>query len=211
MSTKPKMMAMSTATAAALVCVGSAHAHHSISMFDISTPVWVKGRVVTYEPIAPHAMIELEAKTEDGRVERWTIEGPWPGRLNRILSQSGTSVAETFITPGDTIEVCGFALKKRFSAKRSHASADPSKNRFLHGHVIVMPDGRMQSWGAYGEMQNCVRPEDETQRWVEFLNEDRLARDLWCSGLDAYHRPFAKVAPEPFVDEVGQRINYPCK
>jgi hypothetical protein len=204
-------MAVSTTALAALICGATADAHHSISMFDISAPVWLKGRVVSYAPVAPHAMIELEAKTADGQVQQWTIEGPWPGRLKRILTQNGLSAAEGFIKPGETVEVCGFALKKQFSAKRSDASADRAKNRFVHGHVIVRPDGHMQSWGAYGEMQNCVRPGDETQPWVEFLNEDLLARDLWCSGLDAYHRQFATVATEAFVDDVSKRIAYPCK
>jgi hypothetical protein len=41
----------------------SVQAHHSNGMFDLSTAIWVKGTVVRYEPVSPHAMIELEERT----------------------------------------------------------------------------------------------------------------------------------------------------
>jgi Family of unknown function (DUF6152) len=70
---------MAAAALAALACAGIAQAHHSIGMFDVSKGYWVKGAVVTYKPGAPHAMIELDAASADGEVQRWTIEGPFPG------------------------------------------------------------------------------------------------------------------------------------
>ena len=59
-----------------LVCACPLRAHHSISMIDVSTPVWVKGTVALYEPVNPHVMIALDERTDDGQVRRWTVEGP---------------------------------------------------------------------------------------------------------------------------------------
>jgi Family of unknown function (DUF6152) len=207
---KTRLGQMAAAAVAALACVGSVQAHHSISMFDISTPFWVKGTVVTYKPIAPHAMIELAESKDDGRVQRWTIEGPFPGRLGRILKSKGLSTADGFVKPGDTVEVCGFALNEKFSAEKLYPGTDVPTNRFIHAQIIVMPDGHMQSWGPYGKIENCVRRDDKPQLWIDFLNKDPLARDLWCGGLDGYHREFATVPPEAFVEEVGRRMDDPC-
>jgi hypothetical protein len=202
---------VTVAVLAALAGGGAAEAHHSISMFDISTPFWVKGKVLSYKPIAPHAMLELEAMAADGEIQRWVIEGPFPGRLGRIVAQNKLPSAEGLIEPGDTIEVCGFALNERFSAEKLYPGTGVPANRFIHSQVIVMPDGHMQSWGPYGKIENCVRSGDEPQRWIDFLNRDRLARDLWCDGLDAYHAKFTTVPSKAVVDEIGRRIDNPCR
>ena len=122
------------ATITALACASPLRAHHSISMFEISAPIWVKGTVVRYEA-------------------------------------------------GDVIEVCGFALKEEYS--RPSADTDDARPRFVHGHVLVMPDGHMQSWGPYGKLDNCIRPDDQAQSWLDFLSADPLARGLWC-GIQTY-------------------------
>ena len=66
------------ATITALACASPLRAHHSISMFEISAPVWVKGTVVRYEPKDPHVMIALEEKRETGRCN----SGPWKVRFS---------------------------------------------------------------------------------------------------------------------------------
>jgi hypothetical protein len=77
--------------------------------------------------------------------------------------------------------------------------------------VIVMPDGHMQSWGPYGKIQNCIRPNDDVDVWVDFLNADPLAQQLWCLGFQGYQNQFAIVPPEAFVDEVSRRIGMSCQ
>jgi hypothetical protein len=153
-------------------------------------------------------MIELEERREDGQVQRWTIEGPFPGRLNRILSLNRMGVDEDFLKVGDVIEVCGFALKEDVSSQRSSPDTDGLPPPFVHGHVLVMPDGQMQSWGPYGKIDNCVRPNDLTQSWLDFLNTDPLARDLWC-GSRAFVR-VASITPKAFVDEINSLMTNPC-
>jgi hypothetical protein len=180
-----------------LAGAGSAGAHHSISLFDISTPVWVKGTVVSYQPITPHAMIILEPAGGDG--EPWMVEGPFRGRLDRILGLNRIEADGAFLKAGDRIEVCGFYPKAEGSASR----------RFVHGHVLVMPGGRMQSWGPYGKTDNCVRPSDEPRTWSDFLNSDPLARNLWCSSR-TYVRVASITSPE-FADEVNRQLAEPCQ
>jgi hypothetical protein len=208
-----KRMKQTAAMAAvtALASIGTARAHHSISMFDISKAVWLKGTVVRYEPIAPHAMIAVEVAGDDGEAQQWVIEGPNPARLNRVLRLNGLSAAGAFLKPGATIEVCGFALRERWNPERMYPNTVWSSSRFIHGQVLVMPDGRMQSWGPYGKIENCVRPNDRTRPWIDFLNADPLARDSWCNGLSDYDSQFATAPSEAFVDDISNRIDNPCK
>ena len=128
---------------AALASVGPVKAHHSSSMFDMSTHVWLRGTVVSYEPINPHALIELEERTEDGQVRRWTVEGP---RLGRIAA---LGVDEDFLEVGEVIDVCGFFGKD-----------DTFRDRRVHGKVLVTPDGQKWQWGPYGRLESCVDPND---------------------------------------------------
>ena len=100
-------------------------------MIDVSTSHWVKGTVVRYAPVSPHAMIELEERMKDGQAQRWTIEGPFPGRLNRILSLNGISGGGAdFLKPGDQIEVCGFFPKR---STGTSPTDDAVARRFVHG------------------------------------------------------------------------------
>ena len=49
-------------------CLSTAHAHHSMAMFDLQKSIWLKGTVVDYAPYNPHARITLEQKGPDGRI-----------------------------------------------------------------------------------------------------------------------------------------------
>ena len=197
---------LATAVAApfALACAGGLWAHHSVSMIEVSKSVWLKGTVVRYEPISPHTRIELDVEAADGQMQRWTIEGPFPGRLQRILSLNKMAADEDFLHAGDVIGVCGF-----FPKRQGEASADAASLHYVHGHVLVMPDGRMQSWGPYGKLDNCVRTDDQPQKWLDFLAADPLAAEHWCQikrfvGV-------ASTAPPGFVDEIDrQRVGQPC-
>lgn len=157
---------------AALACARSLEAHHANLMFDMTTPVWIEGTVVRYEVVNPHTLFELDVD-EGGRVERWTVEGPFLARLKRMGAD------EHFLEPGDAVEVCGFAFKEKLGMRASTAGGFDT-SRFVHGHVLVMPDGHMRAWGPYGKIDNCVRPGDDKQRWIDFLGADPLARDAWC-------------------------------
>jgi hypothetical protein len=173
-------------------------------MIDGSTGVWVKGTVVRYEPISPHTKFELEETRADGQVQRWTIEGPFPGRLSRILSLNGMEADEHFLIAGDVVEVCGF-----FPKRSGETAATAERLPYVHGHVLVMPGGRMQSWGPYGKLDNCIRPNDRPESWLAFLNADPLARELWCNSQGFVG--VASTAPKGFVDEVNGLLVDPCR
>jgi Family of unknown function (DUF6152) len=193
---------------ATLAASGMASAHHSISTIDISTPVWVKGTVVRYRPGSPHALLELQAQAADGRQERWLMEGPFPGRMARIIALYGGSL-EAYLKPGDVVEICGFRPTSSYSVQRSYSEVTIDPAHFIHAQLLLMPDGQMRVWGPYGKLDNCVRARDTTQAWQQFLNRDALARELWCSGLRYTRAP--SVAPRTFVEDVNRGLAAPCR
>jgi len=167
-------------------------AHHSISMVDISTPVWLEGTVVEYRVQNPHVMFRLQVSGRNGQPETWDIEGPNPARLQRM------GAGKDFLKAGETIQVCGFPLKQPWY-----------KPEFIHGQVLVMPDGSMRHWGPYGKLENCIRPGDSAEKWVSFLKQDPLALPSWCnSHLYAWA---ASVAPPGLVDAIDRQMGNPCR
>jgi hypothetical protein len=191
----------------ALACVDPARAHHSVSMFELSMPIWLKGTVVGYEPVNPHALFSLEVRGDDGQVQQWTVEGP---SLNGLIRNG---VPENFLKTGDVIEVCGFPYKADVLARIAvvRRVAQP----FVHGHLLVMPDGGMRNWGGYGRLDNCVRAGDETRTWLNFLNNDAGARQRWCGSrntpIDSRFFPVAPIAPPALVDEITRLMARPCE
>jgi len=184
----------------ALACVASARAHHSVGMFDLATPIWIKGSVVRYDPVNPHALFALDVRKDDGQVQQWTVEGPSLNGLRR------RGVPVDFLKVGDVIEVCGFPFKEDVLDRV--ADARRVSQPFMHGHVLVMPDGGMRNWGSYGRLDNCVRPGDETQAWLNFLNNDPGARERWCTSR---RFPIAPFAPPALVGEINRLMASPCE
>ena len=198
-----RLVSICIATLSALICAGSIYAHHSISMFEIAAPIWVKGKVVSYEPINPHARIVLEETTSDGIDRTWLIEGPTLRRLGLM------NVERDFIQPGDVIEICGFPPKTEFSSERPSPETVGYPSQAFHGHVLRLPGGQMQHWGPYGKIENCISPDDEAQTWADFLNTDPMARAAWC--LSPTFVWAASLPAREFVDEVSSLMVNPCE
>jgi len=58
-------------------------------------------------------------------------------------------------------------------------------------------------------MQNCVRPGDDIQSWVQFLNTDEFARFLWCNC--PYRTTVPTIADSSaLVDEINRLMVSPC-
>jgi hypothetical protein len=176
--------------AATAVSVGL-QAHHASSSIDLRTPIWVTGTVVRFDRINPHTIIELD-EVVDGQPRRWRIEGPFVARLKRMEAD------ERLPEAGDTIEVCGFASKH----------AVPDAQPFIHGRVLVLDDGRLRSWGPYGRIDNCVRPDDDRRRWLELLESDSAAKEGWCDKERAAVP--TRAESRPLVDEIGRLLTPPC-
>jgi len=76
-------------------------AHHS---WPVSTSrlVTVKGTVMEFVWENPHPMITLEVRTDDGRLDKWSVGGP---AINRMEANGWT---RTTVKPGDVITGIGY-------------------------------------------------------------------------------------------------------
>ena len=170
---KTNCAASLVASTAALVSTSPSLAHHSASMFEFSHPIRVKGTVVRYEAVNPHAFFALETTAENGEVRRWTVEGPSLSRLSRLgLDADALKV-------GDVVEVCGFLPKAQWTGPYE-GGAGPWAAPVMHGHLLFRADGRIHLWGPYGKLINCVQEADGAERWAAFLRSNPMAHDTWC-------------------------------
>lgn len=148
-----KMLTAWVAVLVAFVTTGSLLAHHSLANFDTTKAVRVKGTIVQFQALNPHSYFFLEQKETDGSMRRWAVEGPSLIQLNR------KGVAKDVLKPGEVVEVCGYVPKEAIVWQI--ASPDPSAvslaGRLINAEMLVMPDGREQSWGDYG-VHKCYAP-----------------------------------------------------
>lgn len=196
-----RMVTLATALAA-LACVGLARAHHSVSMFDLGKPIWIKGTVVSFELVNPHVLFTLEERQSDGQVRLWKVEGPGLNSFKR------RGLGEDFLQLGEALEVCGFGFKEEVLARNGGLDANGRTRPGLHGHLLVSPDRQMRRFGGYGKLDNCVRPDDQVQDWVTFLNGDPASAELWCRSRGFMN--FPSLAPKAFVADVDRRLANPC-
>jgi hypothetical protein len=139
------------AVVAMLAWPGGLTAHHSLVEFDTTTPVWVKGTVIRFDPVNPHVRFFLNQTREDGQTQRWVVDGP----------PSTMRIGPDFLKAGDVIEVCGFVLKEETASQRAlpQASSSPTMlGRRLSGHLLVMPNGKRRYWSEYGVFEKCLNP-----------------------------------------------------
>jgi len=97
-------------------------AHHSWPV-DFSKEVTVKGTVMEYSWGNPHVMIGLEVRTEDGKMEKWSVGGPSTTRM------AANGWGKDSLRMGDVITGTGY----RFA----------DGQRILRLQKIVMPDGKV--------------------------------------------------------------------
>ncbi len=98
------MKAMLTPVLVVLALVSAAiplSAHHSWPV-NTSRLVTVKGTVVEFAWENPHPMITLEVRTDDGKVERWSVGGP---AINRMEANGWN---RTTVKPGDVMTGIGY-------------------------------------------------------------------------------------------------------
>lgn len=201
-------------SAVALACAGALQAHHSGSMYA-TTPVRVAGTVVGFEDINPHTITMIEQRREDGTVRLWGVEGPGRSQLDRRS-------ADLYIPAvGDTLEFCAFPYKSveeltrlfpdaDFSGRRTTAETNGSSPRYVAGHVMVTADREMRIWEPHGSLAACIQSaNDSGERWIEFIDSNSGARDLWCE-QSRYAYVQASTSLSEVVDEVGAAIAESC-
>jgi|GEM_PF-2328795 len=138
----------------ALASAGSLTAHHALINYDTTKAVRVKGTVFQFHQINPHSFIFLDQTDADGQTRRWAVEGPSIRQLNR------SGFAKDVLKPGDVIEVCGYAPKEPvvWQIASRDANTNSPAGRLINAEVLVMPDGKQQSWGDYG-VHKCFAPD----------------------------------------------------
>jgi hypothetical protein len=84
---------------------GAAGAHHSFSVFDMTTTKEIEGQVVEFEWTNPHTFTWIDVTNADGSKTRWALEGMSPNFLGRRGWSKNT------FKPGDKIKVSLWPLK----------------------------------------------------------------------------------------------------
>jgi Family of unknown function (DUF6152) len=150
------MKKMTTGWLAVLIAfasAGSLLAHHSLTNFDTTKAVRVKGTIVRFHQINPHSFIYLDERGTDGQTRRWAVEGPSILQLNR------SGFAKDTLKAGDVVEACGYLPKEALMWQI--ASPDPNAaslaGRLINAELLVMPDGKERNWGDYG-VHKCFAP-----------------------------------------------------
>lgn len=107
-----KASARSLARVGALVAAGfaiavavPAAAHHSFSVFDMTTQKELEGDVVEFQWTNPHTFLWIDVKGPDGKTTKWGLEGMSPNFLGRRGWTKHT------FNPGDHLKVVIAPLK----------------------------------------------------------------------------------------------------
>ena len=89
------------ALAVGVLAAAAVSAHHAWPI-DRSKEVTVKGTVTAFNWSNPHVMIDLEVKTDTGKIEKWNIGGPSTERM------TGNGWDRNTLKPGDVITGIGY-------------------------------------------------------------------------------------------------------
>ena len=126
-----RLRALVALAAAGCATTATTLAHHSFSAeYDAKQPITLKGTVIKMEWINPHSWIHIDVKREDGKVERWMVEG---GAPNALLRRGWNKQS---LPEGTEIIVEGFQAKD-------------GSNR-ANGRDITFPDGKKLFVGSSG-------------------------------------------------------------
>lgn len=131
---------------AALVSAGSLLAHHSLTNYDTTKAVRVKGTIVAFQAINPHSFVFIEEKGSDGQMHRWAIEGP------SVLQLQRTNFPQDVLKSGSVVEACGYAPKEPIMWQIANPAPGGVSlaGRLLNGEMMILADGKQLSWGDYG-------------------------------------------------------------
>jgi hypothetical protein len=136
-----KWLAFGTAV---LLCVATVSAHHSFSaLFDGSTPIQFKGVITSLQIANPHIFIFMNVKGSDGKTESWALEGP------SLYGFERKRLKPDFLKKGDTIGVCGYAVRP--GAKSTlEAPATGKSGKMFSAELLILPNGQKLAWADYG-------------------------------------------------------------
>lgn len=107
-----------------LFAIASLSAHHSPSaIFDMGKRIAVTGTLTKIDWINPHIVVAMEAKSDGGKIGRWTFESNPPSWFRSV----GLARADFAKAVGQTVTVEGL----------------PARDGTLFGYMqkITLPDG----------------------------------------------------------------------
>jgi hypothetical protein len=82
------------------LCATAAYSHHSLAAtYNSTAEIKLEGRLVQFVFRNPHSFVHIEAKKENGEIERWAVE--WTGAA--ALSRGG--VQGDTLRPGDQVVI----------------------------------------------------------------------------------------------------------
>jgi predicted dehydrogenase len=100
-----RRVALGTLVGAALAAAGSASAHHSFAVFDMSQQKTIEGTVSDFQWTNPHTWTWVDVKGDDGSVVKYGFEGMSPNFLGRRGWSKNT------LKPGDHVKIVYAPLK----------------------------------------------------------------------------------------------------
>jgi hypothetical protein len=117
-------------TAAALMLLPlPADAHHSFGgTYNVDKQITIKGKMVQVSLRSPHSFFFVEAPDENGKIQRWSIEGAGAGQF----AQQG--VSKDVFKIGDPVEVV------------ANPARSPGSTRARLLKITRTTDGK--SWGT---------------------------------------------------------------
>lgn len=107
-----------------LFAVASLSAHHSPSaIFDMGKRVAVTGTLTRVDWINPHIVVAMEAKSDGGKIDRWTFQSNPPSWFRSV----GLARADFAKVVGQTVTVAGLPAR--------------DGTHFGYMQKIMLPDG----------------------------------------------------------------------
>ncbi|MEO8464478.1 MAG: DUF6152 family protein [Gammaproteobacteria bacterium] len=88
-----------------LIFAVAANAHHSFSVFDMTTEKTIEGDIVEFQWTNPHTWTWVSVRGTDGTLTRWGLEGMSPNFLGRRGWSKNT------FKPGDHVKMVIAPLK----------------------------------------------------------------------------------------------------
>lgn len=134
-------------------------AHHSVLVFETSTPIVVKGLIAEVNFANPHSSIFIDVVNADGQQMRWAVENS-----GTLAATRQRGFDENSLQVGDSIEVCGYAPKQPYPtaaeiAERGITRPVPpwwgSADRVITGRLLMLTSGPAEHWSHYGPLAVC--------------------------------------------------------
>jgi hypothetical protein len=109
-------------------------AHHSFAAeFDVQKPVTLKGKFVKMDWVNPHSQIHIDVTGPDGKVTTWSCEALPPNSLYRMGWRKNS------LTPGEEIEIEGFAAKDGTASMWTRSVKTADGRRMFAGRADALP------------------------------------------------------------------------